>query len=85
MNISRLLRIGARGFSSSCQDYNSYKFVVAGGGAGGIACAASLRRIFGKEATIAIIEPSQVHIYIILIISLFIYSLFSSRSLVVVV
>lgn len=64
MNFYRLFHRGAvRAFSTACQDYNSYKFVVAGGGAGGIACAASLRRIFGKDETIAIIEPSQTQYY----------------------
>ena len=53
--------------SSAAQD--SYKFVVAGGGAGGIGTAACLSRIYGKDAKIAVIEPSQVrsHQYAIVV------------------
>lgn len=59
-NYSRILQ---RGFSTNSCLRKSYEFVVAGGGAGGIASAAALKRIHGKDATVAIIEPSQVQYF----------------------
>ena len=56
----RSVSVFRRGFSTSSSVRNSYKFVVAGGGAGGIGTAAALKRIYGKDATVAVIEPSQV-------------------------
>ena len=41
------------------QPDNGYKFVICGGGAGGLAVASSLARRFG-EKQVAVIEPSDV-------------------------
>ena len=60
MRFLRSASIFRRGFSTSSLVQNSYKFVVAGGGAGGIGTAAALKRIYGKDVTVAVIEPSQV-------------------------
>jgi NADH dehydrogenase FAD-containing subunit len=60
MKFFRSVSILRRGFSTSSSVRNSYKFVVAGGGAGGIGSAAAIKRIYGKDATVAVIEPSQV-------------------------
>lgn len=51
----------SRAFSSSAQTCakESYRFVVVGGGAGGLSVASTLCRRFGKGAT-AVIEPSEV-------------------------
>ena len=60
MRAFRSIFVLRRGFSTSNSVQNSYKFVVAGGGAGGIGSAAALKRIYGRDASVAIIEPSQV-------------------------
>lgn len=60
MKVARNLSIFRRGFSTNSSVHNSYRFVVAGGGAGGIGTAAALKRIYGKDASVAVIEPSQV-------------------------
>lgn len=48
--------------STAARNTESYRFVVAGGGAGGLAIASSLARKHG-EGSVAVIEPSQVHYY----------------------
>ena len=65
MKVARNLSIFRRGFSTTSSAQNSYRFVVAGGGAGGIGTAAALKRIYGKDTSIAVIEPSQVRIYLL--------------------
>ena len=46
---------------SSSNSKESYKFLVCGGGTGGLAVASSLARRFG-ESQIAVVEPSDVSI-----------------------
>lgn len=61
MNTARNLLAFRRRFScSGTTPIRSYDFVVAGGGAGGIGTSAALKRIYGKNTTVAVIEPSQV-------------------------
>lgn len=47
---------------SSLRQGESYKFLVCGGGAGGLAVASSLARRFGPSQ-VAVIEPSDVSTY----------------------
>ncbi|XP_065884584.1 sulfide:quinone oxidoreductase, mitochondrial-like [Dysidea avara] len=55
--------IAAQHFSTAAVLSNdSYRFVVAGGGAGGLAIASSLARKYG-DGNVAVIEPSDVHYY----------------------
>ena len=63
-NVVRFLRNNTRSFNttSSRQAQHSYRFVVVGGGAGGLAVASTLSRRFGKGAT-AIVEPCEVCVY----------------------
>ena len=49
----RLMHVSATDFK------DAYKFVICGGGAGGLAVASSLARRFG-EKQVAVIEPSDV-------------------------
>ena len=52
--------IAAQRFSTAAVLSNdSYRFVVAGGGAGGLAIASSLARKYG-DGNVAVIEPSDV-------------------------
>ncbi|EDO49988.1 predicted protein [Nematostella vectensis] len=59
-----LLAKSCRSLSTSSQlrSKQAYKFVVVGGGAGGLAIAHSLCRKFGQGFT-AVVEPSEVHYY----------------------
>lgn len=50
--------------STAAQNSESYRFVVAGGGAGGLAIASSLARKHG-DGSVAVIEPSQVCLVLI--------------------
>lgn len=60
LSLSPATRAAFRPFSSTAARNNeSYRFVVAGGGAGGLAIASSLARKHG-EGKVAVIEPSQV-------------------------
>ena len=60
VSLSPATRAAFRPFSSTAVRNNeSYRFVVAGGGAGGLAIASSLVRKHG-EGSVAVIEPSQV-------------------------
>ena len=60
VSLSPATRAAFRPFSSTAvQNNESYRFVVAGGGAGGLAIASSLVRKHGK-GSVAVIEPSQV-------------------------
>ena len=52
-------RAAVRSLSTTAARNESYRFVVAGGGAGGLAIASSLARKHG-EGSVAVIEPSQV-------------------------
>jgi len=58
--VSSATRVALRCYSSAAAQSNeSYRFVVAGGGAGGLAIASSLARKYG-EGSVAVIEPSEV-------------------------
>ena len=60
VSLSPVTRGTVRSLSSTVARNNeSYRFVVAGGGAGGLAIASSLARKHG-EGSVAVIEPSQV-------------------------
>ncbi len=57
--VSRTIQISRRGLHVSCSRADAYRFVVCGGGTGGLAVASSLARRFG-EKHVAVIEPSDV-------------------------
>ena len=77
MKVARNLSIFRKGFSTSSYVHNSYKFVVAGGGAGGIGTAAALKRIYGRDTSVAVIEPSQVRTCLLLFFYLLLFMCFS--------
>jgi len=55
-------KISVQHFSTATTLKNdSYRFVVAGGGAGGLAIASSLTRKYG-DGNVAVIEPSEVSV-----------------------
>ena len=57
----RSIQIHKRRLHVSCSRPDSYRFVVCGGGTGGLAVASSLARRFG-EKQVAVIEPSDVSV-----------------------
>ena len=67
MNKYRLATtVFSRKFGSSSQQHASYKFVVVGGGTGGLSIASYLARKFPNQ--VAVVEPAEVILFIFFII-----------------
>ena len=67
MNKYRLITtVFSRKFGSSSQQHASYKFVVVGGGTGGLSIASYLARKFPNQ--VAVVEPAEVILFIFFII-----------------